>query len=123
MRKLIFTLACATFILMFSSCVATHSGLTSNINSNATTVVLSKNNYVILGRVSEQASGVSVLGFGGSFRPLIARAKASMFNKADIKSTSCAFINEVVEVNNKSFFGIVNSKTVTVSASLIEFTE
>ena len=109
--------------MMFSSCVATHNGLTSNINSNTTEVVLSKNNYVILGRVQEQASGFSVLGFGGSFRPLIARAKANMFARADIQSTSCAFINEVVEVNNKSFFGIVNAKTVTVSANIIEFIE
>jgi hypothetical protein len=107
-------------LLGFSGC-AFHSGLTSNLNQNTTQVVLSTNNYKIIAKVKGTASGISVLGIGGSFKPLIERARAEMLENASIVGSSKAVINETVEVNNKNYAGIVNQKTVTVSAYVIEF--
>jgi hypothetical protein len=74
--------------------------------------------------VKGAASGTTVFGIiGGSFRPLIDRARTEMLENAGLVGSSRAVINETVEVNNRSFIGIVTTKNVTVSAYVIEFTE
>ncbi|MDR0691858.1 MAG: hypothetical protein LBF69_02335 [Prevotellaceae bacterium] len=105
----------------FSSC-AIHNGLTNNVNNSTTNVILQKNNYKIIKKVQGSASGLSVFGIGGSFQPLIAKARAKMLENAGLQGGSKAIINEIVEVNNKGYI-MVFTKTITVSAYVIEFTE
>ena len=112
-----------TVVFSLSSCFATHSGLTSNMNNNVTNVVLQTNNYKIIQKVQNQASGVSVLGFGGSFQALVANARYKMLQSSDLVGHARAVINETVEVNYKNFVWIVEIKTVTISAYVIEFTD
>ena len=120
MKKFFNFIIAVAVIFSISSC-AIHSGLTGNMNSNTTNVVLQDNNYKIIQKVKGEASGMSVLGiFGGSFRPLVEKARVQMLESANLIGKSRAIINETVEVNNK-FFVIVGFKTVTVSAYVIEF--
>ncbi len=121
MKKLVKLITVGMVVLSLSSC-AVHSALTSNVNNHATEVVLSKKNYKIVSRVEGSAHGISVFGFGGSFHPLVAQARADMLQNAGLEGTSRAVIHETVESNYKSF--VVSSvNTVTVSAYIIEFTE
>ena len=84
-------------------------------------MVLQDNNYKIIQKVQGTASGVSVLGIGGPFRAIVAKARSEMLRNANLVGRSRAIINETVEVNNK-YFVLVGIKTVTVSAYVIEFT-
>ncbi|MDR1180719.1 MAG: hypothetical protein LBL13_01910 [Bacteroidales bacterium] len=122
MKKMLSIVFVIVIACSLSSC-AIHSGLTGNMNNNTTNVVLQKNNYKIIQKVKGTAKGTSVFGFGGSFQPLIERARAEMLESVRLTGTSRAIINETVEVNNKNYALIVNQKEVTVSAYVIEFTE
>jgi len=121
MKNFFCVLLVVSMLFSFSSC-AIHSGLTSNVNNHTTNVVLEKNNYKIVSKVIGNASGTRVFGIGGSFKPLIERARADMRSNDNLIGTSRAVINETVETNTK-FFGIVTVQTVTVSAYVIEFIE
>jgi hypothetical protein len=91
------------------------------MNNNTTKVVLQGKNYTVVQQVKGSASGVTVLGFGGSFSPLIENARSEMLSSANLVGGSRAVINEIVEVNNKRFV-VFSLKTVTVSAYVVEFT-
>jgi len=122
MKKFLHVILAIITVFSVSSC-AIHSGLTGNLNNNITNVVLQDNNYKIIQKVKGEASGMSVFGIlGGSFRPLVEKARSQMLESANLIGKSRAIINETVEVNNK-FFVIVGFKTVTVSAYVIEFTD
>ncbi|MCL2683583.1 MAG: hypothetical protein FWE63_08940 [Bacteroidales bacterium] len=77
MKRILNVIFVISIIFSLTSC-AVHSGLTSNMNNNTTNVVLQNNNYKIIERVQGEASGVWVLGIGGSFRPLVAKARRQM---------------------------------------------
>jgi hypothetical protein len=121
MKRVLKVILIISLILSLSSC-AIHSGLTFNTNNNVTNVVLQGNNYKIVQKVKGEASGLTVLGIGGSFRALIENARSDMLSKANLMGRSRAIINETVEVNNK-FFVVFWIKTITVSAYVIEFTD
>ncbi|MDR0766731.1 MAG: hypothetical protein LBF09_07360 [Odoribacteraceae bacterium] len=104
-----------------SSC-AFHNGLTSNVNQHATQVVLSRNNYKIVQKIQGSASSLYVLGFGGSYKSLIAEARSKMLDKAGFIGTTRAVINETIEIN-KEFCLMTYSRKVTVSAYVVEFTD
>lgn len=120
MKKFLNTLTIVAIVFSMSSC-AVHSGLTSNMNNNATEVVLQGNNYKVIQQVKGSANGVAVFGLGGGFSPLVANARSEMLASADLVGKPRAVINEIVEVNNKSFV-VCRIKTVTVSAYVVEFT-
>ena len=106
--------------LLLTNC-GVHNGLTSNLNNHSSQVLLTKNNFKIVEHVEGTASGVYVLFFGGPYKPLVSKARKKMLEHAYLVGSSKAIINETVEVNYKIFMGIVNIKTVTVSAYIIEF--
>jgi len=108
-------------ILSLSSC-ATHFGLTANLNNSTTNVVLQTNNYKIIKKVKGEATGLKVLGIGGSFKAKVEEARSKMLFSANLIGKSRAVINETVEVNNK-FFVLFGLRTVTVSAYVVEFTD
>ena len=110
--------------ITLSSCIGIHHPLTHNTNVNQTQVVLSHKNYKIIERVEGHASTASVLGIGNhGMKTLVANARADMLKKVNLIGTSRAIINEQVEVNNRRILLIVSTKTVNVSAYIIEFTE
>ena len=102
-------------VISISSC-AIHSGLTSNLNSHDTQVVLAKKNFKILKKVTGEAQADYVFGFGGFTKQgLIAEAREKMLQDANLIGTSKAVINETVEVR-QSFFPIFRSYKVFISA-------
>lgn len=110
------------FTLLFSSC-GFHNGLTSNFNNHNTEVVLSEANYTIVDSVMGSAKASYILGLGGvSKKSLIAEAKAEMLRNANLVGSSKAIINETVEVHT-SIVWFVRTKTITVSAHVIEFNQ
>ena len=121
MKRIVYVILTVAIVLSLSSC-ATHFGLTSNLNNSTTNVILQTNNYKIIKKVKGTASGTSVFGIGGSFKPLIEQARSEMLSSANLIGKPRAVINETVEINNKSYVGIVNVHTVTVSAYVVEFT-
>ena len=92
------------------------------MNNNTTNVILQTNNYRIIQKVKGTATGLTVLGFGGSFRPLIENARSEMLRNANLIGYSRAVINETVEINYK-YFVVIMLTTINVSAYVIEFTD
>jgi len=120
MRKVIFLLIGFTFLL--SSC-AIHSGLTTNSNNHTTEVVLSKKNFNVIERVQGESQATYIFGIGGlSKSAMLSEARENMLLKSNMVGSSKAIINETVEIRN-SFFPIVRTYKVMVSAYIIEFTE
>lgn len=107
-----------------SSC-GFHSSLSLNTHNNTTNVELSKKNFKVVGKVSQQASHTYILGFGGLERKaLIEMAKAKIYEEAELKGSSRAIINMTVEGYQQFIVPPIYVKsTVIVSAWVIEFTE
>jgi hypothetical protein len=114
----------AGIAIIFTSCMASHEGMTSNANLHTTEVVLSKKNFKVIARIKGEAKATYIFGIGGfSKSALIATAKADMLAKADIVGGAKAIVNETVEVKNSFYAGVVIIKRVIVSANIVEFTE
>ncbi|MDD3913648.1 MAG: hypothetical protein PHU62_10465 [Bacteroidales bacterium] len=110
-------------VALFLPSCAIHEGLTRNLNSKTTEVVLSQNNYKIVESVQGTSKATYVFGIGGlSKQALIAEARADMLSKANIVGNSRAVINETVEVKH-SLFPIIRLYEVYVSGYIIEFIE
>jgi len=92
------------------------------MNNSSTDVVLQGNNYKVISKVKGEATGRAILGFGGSFKPLVENARSNMLESADLVGKPRAVINETVEINDK-FYLFCRKKTVTVSGYIIEFTK
>ncbi len=122
MKKIASVVLIVAVMFIAPSC-AMHYGLHRNVNNNITNVVLDRKNYKIIQKVKGSSSALSVLGIGGAFTPLVEAARSKMLEKADLIGSSRAVIHETVEVNYKNYVGVVDVKTVTVSAYVIEFTE
>ncbi len=116
----------AIFVLtvtLLSGC-GIHTALVGNLNSNVTSVELSKNNFKVLERISGTSSATYIMGIGGlSNKALIEKAKADMLSRNDLTGGSKAIVNMTVEEHIAVYFIIHCVRTVTVSAHLIEFTE
>jgi len=108
--------------LLFTGC-GIQSGLTFNQNNHQTSVVLSKSNYKIVGKVQGEASAKYYFGFGGLNKAgLIAEARQKMLAKSNLIGSSRAIINETVEVNTTFLFVYLERKII-VSAYVIEFND
>jgi hypothetical protein len=101
-----------------------------NNNHNNTQVVLSLNNYKVLERVMGSSSVSYVLEFGGlNKKQLYEKAYSEMVTRANLMNSSKALINIVTEEHIggfppfycKGYPPIYYKKTITVSATVIEF--
>ena len=109
-------------LFLFTGC-ALHNGLTSNLNQHSTEVLLSKKNFQVIAKVDGEAKATYVLGFGGlSKKSLINEARAKMLLSANLVGTTKVIINETVS-SRRSFYFLVWTDKVTVSAYVAEFTE
>jgi len=94
-----------------------------NQNQNATQVNLERNNFEVLDQVSGSAEVEYVLIFGGmKKRQLYDKAYAEMIKSAELKG-SRALTNILTEEHVGGVPPFWYTRTVTVSANLIEFTE
>ncbi|MDR2836858.1 MAG: hypothetical protein LBV69_11845 [Bacteroidales bacterium] len=123
MKRIFIVIIVFVLILFFHSCIGVHQSLSHNQNTNATEVVLSKNNYKIVEKIEGHASTVSVFGIGNhGMKTLVANARAHMLENTNFIGTSRAVINENIEINKRSIF-FVTTRTINISAYVIEFTE
>lgn len=116
-------------VVLFSAC-GVNTALIINNNQNNTQVVLSQNNYKVLEKVIGSSSVSYVLGFGGlNKKQLYANAYAEMITKANLINSPKALINIITEEHfggfppfyYRGFPPIYHKKTITVSATVIEF--
>lgn len=123
MKKSILLL-CSLFMLLMTSCMGTASNLIKNQNQNQTSVVLSKNNYKIIGQAKGEVSTRYVLCFGGMQKKnLEANAIAEMTKSANLKGSQ-ALINVNVRESNRIWVGgIIREVYCIATATVIEFTE
>ena len=110
----------AIVLTVLSSCVS-HLGFISNNNQNQTNVELSKNNFIVVGRVIGTSHANYFLGLGGFNKEgLVAEAKRKMTRMANLVGTSRALINENVEYQTKAIFPFMQVKVIA-TASVVEF--
>jgi hypothetical protein len=115
------TLAVGT-LLLFNSC-GISSALVINDNQNSTQVQLTTNNYRVIERITGSAEVEYVFLIGGmGQRQLYENAYSAMLQKANMTGGSRAIINVMTEENVSGFFPFFHTRTITVSAYVIEFT-
>lgn len=123
MKRSLSILLMAASLLTLNSCGVNHA-LVLNQNQINTQVHLAKNNYKIVGRVNGNAEVNYVLIFGGMNRQeLYKQAYEKMTSSANLQSGSRALINVLTEEHIGGVPPFYYTRTVTVSADLLEFTE
>ncbi len=123
MKKVHLYSAFLALSVVLSSC-GFNSAFISNHNQNATQVQLTSNNFKVVDQVSGSAEVRYILGFGGlKQKRLYENAYADMVKKANLLNSSKALINVMTEEHYGGFAPIVYTRTVTVSAQVVEFTK
>ncbi len=108
---------------ILSSCGANYA-VTGNYNVNNTQVQLSNANFSIVDKISGSASVSYVFFIGGlSEHQLYENAYAKMMTKADLSKGSRAICNVLTEEQMEGFIPFFWTRTITVSANVIEFTK
>lgn len=121
MKKLLLASVVAACVLGLSSCGISQN-LTSNQNQNQTSVVLSQDNYRIIGTASGEVTGRYIFGLG-NIRKHALRANAidEMTKNAKL-SGSQAIVNTTVKQSVKMITPIYVEVTVTATGNIVEFT-
>ena len=118
MKKFFAICAVVLGILSVSSCgvsVAVMPAL------NETNIVLSQNNFKVIGDVQGQSQATYVLGIGGlSKKALEANAINDMINAANLKGSQTV-TNIRTHVSATDILGIYNKVVITVTGTVIEF--
>lgn len=111
----------AACVLGLSSCGISQN-LTSNQNQNQTSVVLSQDNYRIIGTASGEVTGRYVFGLG-NIRKQALRANAidEMTKNAKLNGSQ-AIVNTTVKQSVKMITPIYVEVTVTATGNIVEFT-
>ncbi|MBK9733180.1 MAG: hypothetical protein IPO83_18150 [Chitinophagaceae bacterium] len=109
-----------SFLFCLSACGFTNVNL-QNTNANSTNVLLSQKNFIVLDKVTGEASVRKILGFGGtSKKGLMQEAMAKMYADANLGGNAKTIINVTYETHT-SFYIFVNITTVIASGYVIEF--
>jgi len=123
MKHILSIIAVMAFAATLTSC-GTNYAVTGNYNLNSTQVQLSTNNFHVVDDLAGSSSVTYILMIGGlSDRQLYENAYADMVKKADMKSGSRAITNVLTEEHVGGFLPFYFTRTITVSAKLIEFTK
>lgn len=110
-------------ILTFSSC-GISSNLTSNQNQNQTSVVLSQNNYKVLGKVSAEVTGRYILGFGNIRKKALKdNAIDEMMKSANLEGGAKAVTNITVKSSIKMITPFYMEVSMIATGNVIEFTK
>lgn len=120
MKRLIALLLLLLVTATLSSCGANYA-VTGNYNLNTTQVQLASNNYQIINKVSGSADVSYICMIGGlSKEQLYENAYSAMMANAGLVG-SRAVINVVTEEHIGGFIPFYYTRTITVSANVIEF--
>jgi len=123
MKKALFISFAVVSMALLSGCGINYS-MVSNSNLNTTQVNLSSGNYKVVDKVSGSAAVSYVLIFGGlRQKQLFENAYSAMMSKANLLNGSRAVINVVTEEHIGGVPPFYYTRTVTVSAHVIEFTK
>ena len=121
MKNILSIFAAIFAMALFSSCGVNMATIT-NHNANETQVQLSNNNFKVLDKIQGSAEVSYVLIFGGiNKKQLYENAYSNMMDKANLKDHPRAVINMVSEESIHGVPPIYYTRTVTVSANVIEF--
>ncbi len=121
MKKLSISLLFIASLVLLNSCGINHAYV-FNHNQNATQVHLGSNNFKVLEKVSGTAEVSYVLIFGGVNRKaLYKNAYSDMVNSANLVSGSKALVNILTEEHVGGVPPFYYTRTITVSANVIEF--
>ena len=121
MKKLSISLLFMASLVFLNSCGINHAYV-FNHNQNATQVHLGSNNFKVLEKVSGTAEVSYVLIFGGVNRKeLYNNAYSEMVNSANLVSGSKALVNILTEEHVGGVPPFYYTRTITVSANVIEF--
>ena len=122
MKKSLMTALALTSLLTLSSCGISRD-LTSNQNQNQTSVVLSQNNFRVVGQASGTVSGTYVLGMGSlRKKALQANAIDEMLKNAKLTGSQ-AVVNTSVKQTVKMITPFYVKVTMTATANIVEFTD
>lgn len=121
MKKLSLSMLTIAALLFLNSCGVNHA-LMLNLNQNATQVHLTSNNFKVVDTVSGSAEVNYVLIFGGMNRKeLYKNAYNKMVTSANLMTGSKALINVVTEEHVGGVPPFYYTRTITVSANVVEF--
>ncbi len=121
MKKLSISLMSIALLVFLNSC-GINGALVVNHNQNATQVHLTSNNFKVVDKVSGTAEVDYVLIFGGMNRKeLYKNAYDQMVNSANLLAGSKALVNVLTEEHLGGVPPFYYTRTITVSANVIEF--
>lgn len=121
MKKLSISLLFLAGLIVLNSCGINYAYVV-NHNQNATQVHLGSNNFKVLEKVSGTAEVSYVLIFGGVNRKqLYKNAYSEMVTSANLVSGSKALVNILTEEHVGGVPPFYYTRTLTVSANVIEF--
>jgi hypothetical protein len=122
MKQLTTSLLAVILLLSLNSCGVSNA-FVFNTNQNSTQVSLSQANYKVIGKATGSSDVSYVFIFGGARKKqLFGNAYARMVENANLSSGSKALINIVTEEHVGGVPPFYYTRTVTVSANVIEFT-
>lgn len=110
----------AVVAISVSSCGIMNNA-TSNVNSVQTEVVLSQNNYNVVGTVSAEATQTYIIGIGGLSKKALERnAVAQLTEKANLKGSQ-AVVNVTTHIQVKMITPFYLKRTVVAKGTIVEF--
>ena len=117
-KTALLALLCAV-VLTLTSCVSNNH--LSSYSQDRTQVVLSTNNFRVVGTAEGTTMGIYICGFGGvSQEALRSNAVAEMYNNAKLKGSQ-TIINVNITTSVKTIAGVYTQKYVTARGQIIEF--
>ena len=123
MRKTILSLFTLITLGSLTSC-GVNTAVTANLNSNTTQVQLSNANFHVVDRITGSADVSYIFFIGGmSVHQLYENAYAKMMAKADLSKGARAVCNVLTEEQIEGVMPFYITRTITVSANVIEFTK
>jgi hypothetical protein len=123
MKRLSISVLAIIFLFSLDSCGVSNAFI-FNTNQNLTQVSLSQANYKVLNKVTGSSDVSYVLIFGGARKKqLYAMAYARMIDNANLSSGAKALTNIVTEEHVGGVPPFYYTRTITVSANVIEFTK
>lgn len=122
MKKINFLIAGIFSLVLLTGCAGTNQSQHVNNDVTQTSVVLSQNNYRIVGETSGTSTSTYILGIGGlSKTALTSNSRADMYANARLKDGQ-AIINVSTTVSYKVIAGpIYMQRIATTTGYIIEF--
>jgi len=121
MKKLALLVSICAIMLAFSGCAGLHSFTYETLNR--TEVVLSENNFRVVGPVEGTVSCTYIFGIGGMSKKTIRdNAVQQMFKNANLKGSQ-TIINVNVSMTHQTVLGIWTKEEVTAYGTIIEYTK